>query len=213
MKHPSLLDNFSNIQNIHALRNKLPIRRNIMSCSKEDMKKRAITNSKVYLTCEANAALTINSLHDGWMDVSTLMDQLNESFRKVKADNLLEVEAILLSQAQTLNMFFHRCLSQVGSSEWRPHIQTMSDLALRAQNNCRKTLATLAEIKSPKRATFSKQQNNAIGNQQVNNSENSKKSANEVLNEVQHESLDDRSKEETITINPTLETVEAVHRR
>ncbi|MGH8646968.1 MAG: hypothetical protein ACREX4_21935 [Gammaproteobacteria bacterium] len=41
-------------------------------------------------------------------------------------------------------------------------------LALKAQNQCRQTLAALAEIKNPRRTTFIGQQNNAT-NQQVNN--------------------------------------------
>src|SRR3989338_5077624 len=201
-----------NIQNIHALHKKLTMRRNTVSYTEDEIKQRAINKSKNYMCSELNAAYTIDSLHGESMDIKTLLKELSESFVRVKSDNMFEVEVMLLSQAQTLNVFFHRCLSQVGNSEFMPHIQIMSDLALRTQNNCRKTLLALAEIKNPKRATFIKQQNNAIGNQQVNNSENSKKSANEVLNGVQHESLDDRSKEKTIAIHPTLATVEASYR-
>lgn len=40
--------------------------------------------------------------------------------------------------------------------------------ALKAQNQCRQTLAALAEIKNPRRTTLIGQQNNAT-NQQVNN--------------------------------------------
>lgn len=188
------------------------MRGNIMSGTENKINEQAIANSKVYLNSTATAALTIDALHDESMDVRTLLHELKESFIKIKNDNLLEVEAMLLSQAQTLNVFFHRCLSQAGDSEWRPHMQTMSDLALRAQSNCRKTLATLVEIKNPKRTTFIKQQNNAIGNQQINNLENLTNSANEVLSEAKHESLDDRSKEKTITINSAMETMETIDR-
>lgn len=150
-------------------------------------------------------------MHHQFLDISTIASEMSDSFSKVKKGNLVEVEAMLLSQAQTLNIFFHQCLSRVADTKFLNQIQVMSDLALRAQNNCRKTLATLAEMKSPKRATFIKQQNNAIGNQQINNSENLKNPANEVLCEVQHAKLDDRSTEAAITINPSLETVGAVN--
>lgn len=179
-----------------------------MSYTEEEIKQQAIRKSSFYITSNATAAVTINSLHQDSMDVSQLMRELSESFGRVKDDNFLEIEAMLLSQAHTLNVFFHRCLSQVGDSEWMPQIQTMSDLALRTQNNCRKTLATLAEMKNPNRSTFIKQQNNAI-NQQVNNSENLKNNTNELLEaHDDQQRLDTRTTFETITTNPQMETVE-----
>ena len=180
--------------------------------NKEDQaKQRAITKSRNYMSCKINAAITINSLHRDTMDIDTLTNELLDSFNRIKKDNLLEIQAMLLSQAHTLNVFFNRCLSQVGDMTMVNQIQTFSDLALRAQNNCRKTLATLAELKNPKRATFIKQQNNSV-NQQVNNSENPLKKSNEQLCEAQHESLDDRSKEKAIAINTTVGTLETVDR-
>lgn len=183
-----------------------------MSFTEEEKKQRAINKSINHITSEANAAFTINAIHKESLHISTLVTELSESFVRVKNDNFLEVEAMLLSQAHTLNVFFHHALSQASQMSALNQIQTFSDLAMKAQNNCRKTLLALAEIKNPKRATFIKQQNNAIGNQQINNSENLKNNSNEVLSEVQHESLDDRSKEKTITTHTTLETLEAIDR-
>ncbi len=181
--------------------------------NKQKQKKDVVNTSWARINPIANAALTINQLHHQVLDFSTVANEMCDSFSKVKKGNLVEVEAMLLSQAQILNVFFNQCLSRVADTKFLNQIQVMSDLALRAQNNCRKTLATLADIKNPKRAMFIKQQNNAIGNQQINNSENLKNPANEVLSEVQYESLDNRSKEEAITINPMLATMDPVDRR
>lgn len=184
-----------------------------MGAADNQLKKRAVSKSKHYMSCKINAAATINALHHETMDIDTLISELLVSFNRVKKGNLLEVEAILLSQAQTLNVFFHKCLSQVSDLDMVNHFQVFSDLAMKAQNNCRKTLLTLAEIKNPKQPTFIKQQNYAIGNQQVNNnSENLKNNSNEVLCEVQHAKLDDRSTEKTITINPSLAALETSNR-
>jgi hypothetical protein len=76
-------------------------------------------------------------------------------------------------------------------------IEVFSNIAFRAQAECRKTLSVLAELKHPRRVTFVKQQNNAV-NQQVNNTvkyeseefENSKKFANELISEMTHEKVD-----------------------
>lgn len=47
--------------------------------------------------------------------------------------------------AKTLNVLFHRSLMQIGNTDFIPHIQTFSDIAFRAQNQCRKPLAVLAD--------------------------------------------------------------------
>lgn len=48
--------------------------------------------------------------------------------------------------------------------------EAFARLALKAQNQQRQTLATLTEIRSPKRATFIKQQNQAVNQQIINSS-------------------------------------------
>jgi len=98
------------------------------------------------------------------------------------------------------------------------HIELLSKLALKAQNQCRTTIATLSEMKNPKRATFIKQLNQA-NQMQVNNdnseSKNLKKTtnpANELLEKTDGERLDTRTTSETIGTNQDLETVGEVNR-
>lgn len=175
-------------------------------------KKAAVSGSWACTNSVVSAALTINLIHQKSLDVPTLVDEIKGGASKIKKGDFIDMESMLWSQAQTLNAFFHRCLSLSSNCEIVSQIQILSDLAVRAQNNCRKTLATIADIKNPKRATFIKQQNNAVNQQVNNNSENLKNSANEVLSEVKHESLDDRSQEKAIAINSMLEAVEAIDR-
>jgi hypothetical protein len=95
-------------------------------------------------------------------------------------------------------------------------------MALKAQNQCRMTLETLAAIKNPP-MVFAKQANinQGNGNQQVNNgmpapasrTEKIINQQNELLEE-QHggETLDTRTTGATIHENPAMAAVETVHR-
>ncbi|MBM7062829.1 hypothetical protein JQX08_19110 [Pseudomonas sp. UL073] len=87
-------------------------------------------------------------------------------------------------------------------------------LALKAQNQSRATLQTLADLKTPKQIAFVKQAN--VGNQiQVNNgtqkqpacARKTKRAQNELL-EVGHEQrLDTRAKGATGSVDSEMETV------
>jgi len=146
------------------------------------------------------------------VDLATLDSTLKEHIVSIKRGDLQQVEAALYSQALILQDYFCRMIKMAAVAKNINHTQMLGLLALKAQNQCRTTLSTLAEIKHPKRATFIKQQNNAI-NQQVNNGaqiENSKKipsHENELLKEAQHETLDTGRTSAAITINPQLEAV------
>ena len=93
-------------------------------------------------------------------------------------------------------------------------------LAFKAQNQCRATLETLAEIKNPKPTAFIKQQNIGV-NQQVNNDAaplahgKIKNQPNELLTEGLHHgtTLDSGRAGAAIGANQELEAVGAVNRR
>lgn len=89
-----------------------------------------------------------------------------------KANTIKVSERMLLSQAHALDVMFtnlaRRAASHIGCN-MLPAMETYMRLALRAQNQCRMTLETLATIKNPP-VVFAKQANIA-NNQQVNNGE------------------------------------------
>jgi len=175
--------------------------------------KKAI-RSQSYTSSVFLAANTIGRLH-GNLDLITTLEQLIDSVTKVKNDNTNELEHMLVLQAKTLDYVFYEFLKNTSDLNMIDHLDVFTNIAFRAQNQCRKTLLALAQIKNPRQPTFIKQQNNAI-NQQVNNtmkpestnSENSKKIANELLSEVKHETLDYRGTSETIGINQKMAAVE-----
>ncbi|STX44502.1 Uncharacterised protein [Legionella donaldsonii] len=167
--------------------------------SEQKLKQQKINSSIAQTNCLASAAMAIDHLHGRGrlLDVSTVLDQLEASANKVSDGNLKEVEQMLMTHAKTLDYIFYDALKQLADLNMINHIEVFSNIAFRAQSQCRKTLATLAELKHPRRVTFVKQQNNAI-NQQVNNGVESesgnfkknKKFANELISEVAHEKVD-----------------------
>lgn len=98
--------------------------------------------------------------------------QLEEQTEAVKTGDLSSVEAILATQIQVLNQWFNRYM-ELG---FRNHgkasldsVMALYALAMKAQEQTRKTAATLAAMKQPKQTAFIKQQVNQANNQQVIN--------------------------------------------
>ncbi|CAN7236397.1 hypothetical protein LJR034_000830 [Caballeronia sp. LjRoot34] len=81
-------------------------------------------------------------------------------------------EALLIAQAMSLNSIYNECANLAGANiaNRLPQAEVLLRMALKAQAQCTQTLRVLGELKNPRApATFVKQQNNAAGNQQVNN--------------------------------------------
>lgn len=162
----------------------------------EECEKKGVTESKsknddrakIFTNCFATAAMTIDRLHGNTLNSVSVMQHLIESAEKIEKGNIKEIEQMLMTQAKALDYIFYETLNKLVGLEMIHHLQVFTDVALKAQNQSRKTLVALAELKHPKRTTFIKQQNNAV-NQQVNNegkpviknSEKNKKVANELL--------------------------------
>lgn len=182
-----------------------------------ELKEKAIRRSIHHTDCVINSAHTIDTLYHDKLDVLTVADKLTQSLAKINDGNIQEIEAMLMTQAHTLNTLFHRTISQIPNINMINQIQVFSDIALRAQNQARKTLAVLAELKNPRRTTFIKNQNNAL-NQQVNvtpNSDSSKnleKTATELVNEVLNEKMDDRRTAKTIPNHTKKEALAILNR-
>ena len=106
----------------------------------------------------------------GEVDLTATHTALLEQTKRVHGGNLREAESTLVAQAAALNSIFadlaRRSALNVG--EYMGAAETYMKLALRAQNQCRMTLETLATIKNPP-VVFAKQANIAHGHQQVNN--------------------------------------------
>lgn len=166
--------------------------------------------SKLYTNSFYMAADTINTLHGHGrtLDLVTLTEALMDGTKKITDGHTKEIEQILMMQAKTLDYVFYDALKKLVGINMINQIEVFTNIALKAQTQCRKTLAVLAELKHPRRtATFIAQQNNAL-NQQVNNAvkadveqfENSGKVANELIAEVTHGT-------KTMDIRTTVEAI------
>jgi hypothetical protein len=178
--------------------------------------------AKCLLTQDESAANAINSLTQDvaldadttGVDYKTLLEEIQKQVRAVCNGDLEYVEAMLFCQSHVLQSMSMIYTQKMASAEYTEQVEVFSRIALRAQNQSRQCLATLIELKNPKRATFIKQQNNAV-NQQINHDgkqvENLKKSddsANEILEELPHERLDTRTAQEAISTDQGVAAVE-----
>ena len=169
-------------------------------------------------TLAANTISTLRLAGDQ-TDMVSLTVALREQQALVSKGDLGRAEAMLITQAHTLDALFckltHRATLNMG--EYLDAAEKYMRLALRAQNQCRATLETLAIIKNPPNPTFIRQANVAHGPQQVNNASNTHARAQETqtrqteLLEHDHgERLDTRAAGATSGANPAMATLEAV---
>ncbi len=68
----------------------------------------------------------------------------------MKAGDLSAVEAMLLTQANTLHMVFNQLARKSAHCEYLNQMEANLRLAFKAQSQCRATLEVLAEIKNPR---------------------------------------------------------------
>lgn len=126
----------------------------------------------------------------------------------ISQGNTRRLERLLYAQAEILNTLFTRSVSKLNHAQTLEGLRAHSEIAFKAQNQCRRTVAALTELKHPKKKpTFIKQQNNAV-NQQVNNSENISDSQNEKMEQGDGERLDTGETQAAIGVDTTVETLD-----
>ncbi len=103
-------------------------------------------------------------------DIAALMDRLAEDVQNVWAGDMKRAEAMLFGQAHALQAIFMNLARRATTQEYLKQWEAYLRMALKAQNQCRMTLETLATIKNPP-VVYARQANiNNGGQQQVNNS-------------------------------------------
>ena len=100
-----------------------------------------------------------------------LQGELDLVTTRIKNGDLSDLEAILTTQSYVLNALFNDLIAKGSAALFdktfasellsdRPKL--MFNMALKAQNQCRATIAAIAELKNPKRTTFVRNQLNSI---------------------------------------------------
>ncbi len=97
--------------------------------------------------------------------IAVLRDQAAEANR----GDLSHAEAMLMNQAAALQSLFVHLTERGMNQSHMPNLEGLMRLALRAQNQCRTTLESLAAIKNPP-VIYARQVNQTTGPQQINNS-------------------------------------------
>ena len=168
--------------------------------------------AKTLIRPEVQASLTIQKLHP-INDVNALTKILHQQTADVVGGNMTRPEAILLSQAHTLDALFNSLVMKGLGQTHMPHYEAFMRLAFKAQSQCRSTLQTLSDIKNPS-VVYAKQANITNGNQQINNgvpaprTQENKNYSNELLEHTHGERLDTREKSTASCINSELATME-----
>lgn len=156
------------------------------------------------------------------IEASTIVEALavlKEQSDAVHKGDLSRTESMLMAQATALQSIFARLVEKGMSGLTLPTFEINMRMALKAQNQCRATLETLAAIKNPP-MVFAKQANVTTGPQQVNNSVAAPAHAreieigqNQLLKEADHgQRLDTRAQGEAISLDPAMATVGEVDR-
>lgn len=118
---------------------------------------------------EVSAAGVIENWQKDTHDVNELVSELARQIDVVNVGDLARAEGILIAQAHALDNIFANLARRATNQEYLKQWEAYMRMAMKAQNQCRMTLETLATIKNPP-VVFAKQANiNNGGQQQVNN--------------------------------------------
>lgn len=128
--------------------------------------------ARVSISPEATAAFTINSFCERDMDPNHLLAELRRQNDLVASGDMNRPEAILLSQAHTLNAMFSKFVEKAQINLSAGHFEASERylrLALKAQSQSVRTVEVLGGLKNPRQIAIVQQANISNGHQQVNN--------------------------------------------
>ena len=131
----------------------------------------AVRKARTVLRPTVQAASTIKEYGKtfGELNLNGLIDSLAEQTKASNDGDLRRAEAMLTTQAHTLDAIFNNLATKATSAEYMKALDQYLKLALRAQSQCRATWEALSAIKNPPVMGYVKQANIAHGPQQVNN--------------------------------------------
>lgn len=181
---------------------------------------KALAVAALALRPSANAAAIVQEYAKpfGEQDMGALIEELAASVEQVQGGDMKRCEAMLMGQAHALQSIFMNFSRRALNQEYQKNLESFFRMAMKAQNQCRMTLETLAAIKNPP-VVFAKQANIAHGPQQVNNgipapshAEKNVNQSNELL-EAQHEQrLDTGTASEATGFDSAMATMGEIDR-
>jgi hypothetical protein len=169
---------------------------------------------------DANAAAVLLGYGQsfGEQRIDELTERLSDSVQQVQDGDMRGCEAMLTAQAYALQSIFMNFSRRAFRQEYQKNLESFFRMAMRAQNQCRMTLETLAAIKNPP-VVFARQANVTTGPQQINNGTAAPSRARETENSPTqlsgetHELLPDaRTSGDAFRVDSTLETLGKIDR-
>jgi len=118
------------------------------------------------------AAATIKEYGKSYGDnlnLDDLVPLMMEQTQTSRSGDLRQSDAMLTSQAHTLDAIFNNLAQRAINAKCADHFERFLKFALRAQSQCRATLGTLSALKNPPAVGHVHQANIAHGPQQVIN--------------------------------------------
>jgi hypothetical protein len=175
--------------------------------------------ARVAISPSLQAAVAIQSYGKslGELELPALVDELRYQVEQTIEGNLDRAEAMLTTQAHTLDAIFGNLAQRAIRAEYLSGFDSYLKLGLRAQSQCRATWETLAAIKNPMGRAYVGQANFA-NNQQINNEANSSRTRedrnqqNEQLEKTDGERLVGETPQEAVKVDSELATVATVNR-
>ena len=175
-------------------------KKNVLIVDKKPEKHKEQVHADLAVNPAVTGAVVVQSFgksHIGPLEIGETLEAVMETTRKVKKGDMSGPEAMLVSQSAALNSIFTELARRAGANmgEYMGAMESYLRLALKAQAQCRATIETLAEMKSPP-LVIARQANIANGPQQVNNgqlprADENQKLPNELLEHDHGQRLDD----------------------
>jgi hypothetical protein len=158
------------------------------------------------------------------IDLAATVGELSKQTNVTLSGDKRTLKMMLVNQAQTLQALFFFAAQKISSCENVQQLQAFNELAISANNACRRTIVGLHQFDNPLQSVSIKNQNNTL-NAQINNccahaachSEDGcseKKASNELLflENRNHETLDKGITRRTSEKNKALDALETFHR-
>jgi len=197
---------------------------NTLTVAKEEKVQEPLALARTALRPTVQAAVSVREYgkNFGDLDLTSLVEALTEQTDMAIDGNMARAEAMLTTQAHTLDAIFNNLARRaaLNMGEYLDATDMYLKLALRAQSQCRSTWEALSAIKNPPVAGYVKQANIAHGPQQVNNGpapDNSRtveeaNQQNKQLEEQDGECLDTGTSGAAGRVDPNMETLGAINR-
>lgn len=154
------------------------------------------------------------------VDITDMVKAMSKAAKEVADGNLNRVEAMLVSQAISLDAMFQSLALRANKAEYMKNLEAFMRLALKAQSQCRTTIEAIGMLKNP--GTYIRQANIAQGHQQVNNTyaatsahtvaEKSKVEPSKLMGGKGHEWMDTRAQSQAGAGHQGMEAVGAIDR-